>query len=287
MFLRTSSAAAVVPLAIASAALAQPACLDIQIVPQTGSLPGTIVSGTPGSTIAILRTDTGTSRTRRFEVQMRIRDNNLSDGITVDSLASMQFNIAAAVSGTVPGSTVSFAPLSAAESAGTEYGSSTGCQPPTSDSSGAGSGAGLHTPWNGGLPPPGTGGGTISGLNINGIQPLTLSRANADPVSCAPNTRWMPIYSFQFTAPNTTAEGTVTFTATPVADAPTGNTFGFYSNESVPPISSGCSGRASITVQVNPVIAPPAPAQSADSNLDGVVSVQDIFNFLSLWFAGV
>lgn len=236
--------------------------MELRIIPQTGSVSGTVTDG-PIDLVNITPADVGAARTRRFEVQYRIIDNDLNDNLVPAGLTAAQIDITAEILGG-PESDLSVA---RAQLSRNEV-QLAGAEPPgSSDSSGLPTGPnagaqGLHRPFRGGIPAPApnnsaSSNGTISGLNITGITPLTLSQSDQGNPGADPSyaNAWYGLYSFEFTAGDVFG-GVVTFTASAIVDPQTGNRFAYWPDAVGAPQTSTQAGDASISVLVINIPAP-------------------------------
>lgn len=256
-------------LVLAGSAIAQPQSmlLELRIVPQSGALPGAITDG-PISLVPITPADvTAEERTRRFELQFRLLDLTPADDYWPSGLSAASINITAEVVG-VPANdlTIDRARLSRSEAV------SGGSVPPTAtDSSGFPLGPmstarGLHAPYRGGFGAPAPNNdaqsnGTISGLSILNITPLALAASGQGDYTYDPANQnaWYGLYSFELIAGADFA-GFITFTATAVPDANTGQRFGYFRSGYAVPATSTAAVDASITVVVINI---PSPGSSA------------------------
>lgn len=220
-----------VPLAVAgflcsTVLLAQPVRLEFRLVPQEGLLPG------PISDVPVPALITGAGQVRRFELQYRVLDLDLTDEIVPAGLADAKINIVMEPAGV---GTLDRALLSQFEA------NQAGATPPTSpDDSGAATGvlsgaAGLHRPFRGliTVPPPNNNhfrNGTVTSTGILRIEPVTLSQSDQGNADAGfDNQAWYGLYSFTWTS-NTLvpAGGTLNFRAETVAEASTGARFRYF-----------------------------------------------------------
>lgn len=274
-------------LAAAGAANAQStlanARLEMRIVPQDGTPPGTVTDA-PG-VVNVAASDT--NRTRRFEVQYRIQN---ADGIAA-GLSSMQFNIVGQLVGGGIGFSLDRAQLSRFEA------QLAGATPPSSpDASGLPSGsaattAGLHRPFRGGIPVGGTnppapnndnpanGIIPIGGQSINLITPLSLSQNDQGNTNAGQDANaWYGLYSFVVNIPDAATgsdnngDGFVDLliTATSVADSQTGNRWGGFEDLNPVPQTSqnATAGAATLRIEI------PAPGSLALLGLGGLVAAR-------------
>jgi hypothetical protein len=224
--------------------------LQLRMVPQIG-LPGD-VGGVIDLGGTVHQPVTGPGQIRRFEVQYRIIDHEPGDEFDPAGLTSLQMRISIVGGGDAA---LDFALLSHFET------SQAGATPPVSpDLSGPGSTRRprLHRPFSGGLPGapdaegfrlPGPGG---PNQVINGITPLSLSQNDQNETS---GNAWYGLFSFNYISGSIAAPATITTEI--LADAVTGNRFGYFiDGDPVPKVNANATG-ASASVPI------PAPGSAA------------------------
>lgn len=294
-------------------ALAQPVRLDLRIVPQIGT-PATSVVDT---TASMLPPPSGPGQAIRFEVQYRIVDLDVEDLVLPAGLRSAIMNIS--TTGLPTDWTLRPAALSQEEANLAD-----GAPPPTTDSSGpalptadSANPAGLHHPFRGALPGPvGTeynGHVAAAPAAINGIRPL--SNAPNDQGVLGPF--WYGLYSFDVVAGSGAFTQPFTLTAELVPTPPSTTRFTYFDDGGPVALASSnatpgsvtinppattfgcCTGAACTTVtQASACIGgtvssscavagagwPPGRCCQADVNHTGALTVQDLFEFLALFF---
>lgn len=261
-----------------TSASAQSAYMELRIIPQSGSVTGTVTDG-PIDLVNITPADVGAARTRRFELQYRIIDNDTNDNLVPAGLTAAQIDITADVLGG-PESDLSVA---RAQLSRNEVQLAGAAPPASTDSSGLPTGPnaaaqGLHRPFRGGIPAPAPNNsagsnGAISGLNITGITPLTLAQSDQGNPNLDPSyaNAWYGLYSFEFTAGDVFG-GIVTFTASAIVDPQTGNRFAYWPDGVGAPQTSTQAGNASISVLV--INIPPPGAGTALMLAAGLASAR-------------
>lgn len=280
--------ATVVLLASAGAAFAQgeavaAATLKMRIVPVdvTSSSPLNLAYQSDNEHNAVLATDLGTNRTRRFSVQYQIQEGAGFEGV-IASLASMQFNITGSLSGgTLANWGLDRAILSAAQTR-TSGSPNAGAPVPAVDNSGDAGGTfagatGLWRTFRGGLSPATAAGnglpsnGTIAADGIYFITPLTLSQLNQFPADGADN--WYGLYDFTVIVGDNNGPGEVTVNlgVSPVVDAQTGNAWGGYEDGDVIPRTSQHFSTTGASFRVEAI---PAPGALALVGLGGLVAAR-------------
>ena len=212
--------------------------LELRVVPQNGQ-PGDAggVVSLSGSQHAAF---TASGQVRRFEVQYRVVDTNLADGITPVGLSACLLNISAAsVGGGFDGS-IRRALLSHQESGSpgtglpplaTPVNLTTDFDPPAADGS-----TGMQRPFRAGIPAPAPNNahpnnGTIAGAAITGVRALSTS-----PSGQSSGTDWYGVYSFEIVSG--CIWKTVVITVDPQPDPNTGNRFSFFVAGSPVPATS-------------------------------------------------
>ncbi|MFN7022587.1 MAG: hypothetical protein ACK4WH_14855 [Phycisphaerales bacterium] len=256
--------------ALAGTAVAQPVRMELRLVRQDGTPPGTVtdididssVTANPGDVL-------------RFEMQYRILDLDLNDDIFPAGLTAATIDITSSTGTLLRGQLSRFE----AQLAGA-------LNPPTStDSSGLPSGSasgrqGLHSPFRGGLSNannndlPSNG---VSNVDINpdpalytpgpgntllSVTPLAISQHNqGNPDVGSDNEWWFGLYTFTYTVGNSND----VINANNVADPQTFNSFGYFSDGLAVPLTSGNSVGASYR------IIGPAPGSVALLGLGGLL----------------
>lgn len=239
----------------------------------------------------------------RIELRYRIADLT-ADNIVSRGLSSALINISASGPG-VAGAAFERAPLTNAQ-----WLSNIITNPDSSSFDPTFSG--LVGSFRGGLmadTDPGNGGPTLAFPTLS-VVPLTLTAPNHNSWSQFPNTclscsdvRW-GVFTFNL---RYAGRGPLTLTASALADPQTGNRFGYFArvgtvNDPVPRTSTlandgiitivpGCVGDYNTTggITVGDVFDFLsdwfATNARADVNLDGAVNAQDVFDFLTAWFS--
>ncbi|MCC6320808.1 MAG: peptidylprolyl isomerase [Phycisphaerales bacterium] len=248
-----------------------PLWLQLRIVPQTGGFgPGSpLTTAGPVNGPVSLGT-TPQTRLMRFRVDYRIQDLDLNDNIHPAGLSVAELNIVGAGTGTTSDTTVSRATISAYENfpgaapppgpTDTGFDGNTGDDATAADANGR---AGLVGPFRNGMPDQNDNNyptnGTISGLSINRITPLTLTQTSqgligfddtsGNPAFPLTGDEWYPLYVFMITAGEDSA-GSVVFSASFPSDSNTGAAFGYFSDGLSVFRTSRLAYSASITVNI-------------------------------------
>jgi hypothetical protein len=234
---------------------------ELRVVPQTGVLPDPVVDLAGNKHNPIIATDVSTTeRTRRFEVQYRLIDTDLTDSIVPAGLFASDIRIVATSTGTTTGSVSQRAPLSQFEARVADFN-----PPGPVDSSGlptiGGPFTGIHHPFRGGISSDNSNvNGQFTGLSIRFSPICGISNDQGSPEFGLTGTEWYGLYSFTFRA-GSTANGSVTFTPVPIADPITLNAFGYWSTEGS--FSTAGTNQFSSTGAIVEFASIPAPGSAA------------------------
>lgn len=310
--MRSHVFAVIAALAATLPTLAQSVRLDLRIVPQTGTPATTVVDTTP----AALPPPSGPGQAIRFEIQYRITDLDVEDPVLPAGLRMAIMNLSA--TGLPPDWTLRAAALSQEEANLAD-----GSPPPSTDASGpalptadSASPAGLHHPFRGALPGPvGTEyNGHIAPSFITGIRALSVAQNDQGVLGAF----WYGLYSFEIVAGTAPFALPITLTAELVPTPPSTVRFTYFDDGGPLPLTSAnattgsvtinppqsssfgcCTGAACTTVtQASACIGgtlsasctvagmgwPAGRCCQADVNLSGDLTVQDLFEFLALFF---
>jgi hypothetical protein len=301
---------------IAPSAWAQ-ARLELRLRAQDGSPPAS-VTDIGGSSQWF-----GAGPRLRFELQYRIVDTDAADGSSPCGLAAATIFINSTQQIGIDLWTLERAQLSRFEAQGAWTTPPTSTDNSGLPTGAMASATGLHMPFRTGIAPPlpnndAPANGTASGHAITGISPRGIAPGQG-PCGAADTGAWFGLYSFDVVAPQSLLAD-ITISALAVPDPGTGATFAYWdaldnpvprqgSDATVatgtvtgdpgpPPTTTCCNGHIcfvvtsfsgcglATSVGLGSLCGTlPAPCCPADLDNNGLLSLQDLFDFLAFWFA--